>query len=515
MNNLNNSETVNVQSIGKVKKPFWKKFWWIFVILGVVTITLIVFLSIPSKTNPNEKNWFKSDEKTFNERIVKTFLPESETAFKYASPMLYDEHIYIGTSERIGYDNAPISEMKDNFFYKFDLDLNVIWKYSLYKKMVTGGAVMDSNHNLYFVVETLNDKDNANKKERIYTTVYLMSLTQEGELRWEKQISQIDEHWDHSFITPAISIDNIIYVGQDRFYAFDTKGEILSMYPSTTNLKIGNYGGSPIIDKSGNVYFVSPQPVENRGMDSIEEFGTETIKTFKFSPKLESLIWSTVMGNEIMDNEGGNPNGGGGQKTKSVESPPAFGKDGNSLYGAVGCTISKVDTTTGKLLWSIKPDGATGHFNASPVIDAEDNLYIGTKSNTESRFYAISSEGKQLWRTEIGSDLYNSPILTNDDTIYVGSETNPKGKFHTLDRQTGEIIESVFNDNQRKVPDFTHDGMLLYKGYVYIGVHASDKNDTNGIPNPTFYKIKVDAQEYLEGAAWPRIYGGNSNSGRL
>ncbi|MCK9368610.1 PQQ-binding-like beta-propeller repeat protein [Candidatus Dojkabacteria bacterium] len=497
-------------------KAFFKRFWWIFVILGTVTITLIIFLLINTKENHKGIGLFESDKNKFNERIVKTFLPESGTAFKYASPMLYNEHIYIGTSERIGYDNAPISKMNDNFFYKFDLNLNVIWKYSLYKKMVTGGAVMDSNHNLYFVVEALNDKDNANKKERIYTTVYLMSLTEDGNFRWEKQISQTDEFWDHAYITPAISIDNIVYVGQDRFYAFNTNGDILAKYPSENNLKISNYGGAPIIDNHGNVYFVSPEPIENKSSSlQKDEFGTETIRAFKFSPILKNLVWSTIMGNELLDNEGGNSNGGGGQKTRSVESPPAFGMGGNSLYGAVGCTISKVDTATGELLWSIKPDGATGHFNASPAIDAEDNLYIGTKSNNESRFYAISSAGKQLWRTDIGSDLYNSPILTDQDTIYVGSETNPKGKFHILNRKTGEELMAIFNDNERKVPDFSHDAMLLYKGYVYVGVHSSDKDDTGGNPNPTLYKIKVDAQEYLHGAAWPRIYSGNMNNGRV
>lgn len=518
MDNFQNKEALNTQPIIMLKKPFLKRWWWIFVILVVIAITLGIFLQINSKKGQGGENLFKSPKDTFNERIVKTFLPESGTAFKYASPMLYNEHIYIGTSERIGYEDAPASEMKDNFFYKFDLDLNVVWKYSLYKKMVTGGAVMDSNHNLYFVVETLNDKDNANKKERIFTTVYLMSLTENGNFRWEKQISPTDESWDHAYITPAISADDIIYVGQDRFYAFDINGNLLTKYPSENNLKIGNYGGAPIIDKRGNVYFVSPEPIENRDVSPEEYFGTDTIKTFKFSPMLKNLIWSTIMGNELMDDEGvtgnGSNNGGGGQKTRSIESAPAFGTNGNSLYGALGCTISKVDTTTGELLWSIKPDGASGHFSASPVIDAEDNLYIGTKSNTESRFYAISSTGKQLWRTEIGSDLYNSPILTDQHTIYVGSETNPKGKFHILDRETGEIIESFFNDNEKKVPDFTHDGMLLYHGYVYVGVHSSDKNDTGGDPNPTLYKIKVDAQEYLAGASWPRIYGGSLNNGR-
>lgn len=496
---------------------FFIKFRWIFIILGIALATCIILLVVKQNDNSGQKvqtPFSESRKNSFNERIVKTFLPESKTAFKYASPMLYNEHIYIGTSEKTGYVNMPVSQMNDNFFYKFDLDLNVKWKYPLNKKMVIGGAVMDSNHNLYFVVEELDDKDNANQKEEIYTTVYLMSLTEDGNFRWEKQISQTDEYWDHAYITPAISKENIIYVGHDRFYAFNIKGEIISTYPSSSNQKITNYGGAPIIDALGNVYFVSPEPVENTSSNQMGYFGTDVIRAFKFSPNLDKLIWSTVMGNELMDPQGGYSEGGG-HKAGNIESPPAFGIDGRSLYGAVGCTISKVDTTTGELRWSIKPKKATGHFNASPVIDADDNVYIGTKSNNESRFYAISSEGVELWSTLIGSDLYNSPILTDQDTIYVGSETNPKGKFHVLDRKTGKELYAIFDDNEKKVPDFTHDAMLLYKGYVYVGVHSNDKADTNGVPNPTFYKIKVDAEEYLQNAAWPRIYGGNSNSGNL
>lgn len=481
----------------------------------ILSIILVILLSIVLITVFSTNMESKQNKEGFDERVVKTFLPESGAAFKYASPMLYNNHIYIGTSERTGYDNAPISKINDNFFYKFDLDLNVIWKYPLKKKMVIGGAVMDSNHNLYFVTELLNDKNNANKKEKIFTTVYLMSLTEDGKFRWERQISADEELWDHSVLTPAISLDSIIYIGNDRFYAFDVDGNNLAMYPSENNLRIFNYSGSPVIDGDNNVYFTSPKPLSINGLNLNDEQGTNIIRAYKFSPKLATLTWSVTLGNEILDNEGGNPTGGGGMKSRGIESPPALGVGGRSLYALVGCTVNKVDTNKGVLLWSLKPTGATGHFNASPAIDDEDNLYVGTKSNNESRFFAISSSGEQLWRTDIGSDLYNSPILTNDNMIYVGSETNPKGKFHVLNRETGNEEWSIFKDKERKVPDFSHDGMLLYKGYVYIGVHSNDKDDTSGILNPTFYKIKVDASGYQNEAAWPRIYGSNDNSSRM
>lgn len=503
------------------KKTFFKHFWWLWIIIFIVLIIIGIIAYSENRYNRgltgNGRGFlnFGNMEKEFNERVVKTFTPESGTAFKYASPMLYNEHLYVGTSERIGYDNAPISQMHDNFFYKFDLDLNVKWQYPLGKKMVGGGAVMDSNNNLYFVTESLNDKNDANKKEQIFSTTYITSLTEDGQFRWEKQISAEGEYWDHSSITPAISLDDIIYIGNNRFYAFDTEGNILATYPSQDNQTITNYSGAPVIDNVGNVYFTSPEPINVTSTNSKEELRTEVIRAYKFTSRLTFIVWSTVMGNEILDNEGGNPNGGGGQKASGIESPPALGIDGRSLFGLVGCTISKIDTITGQLLWSIKPDGATGHFNASPAIDDQDDLYVGTKSNMESRFYAISSAGKLLWRTDIGSDLYNSPILGDDNKIYVGSETVKDGKFHVIDRQTGEQVWAIGKDNERKIPDFTHDGMLLYKGYVYVGVHSAGEGNEEGVLDPTLYKIKVDAYDYLTDASWPRIYGGNANTGRL
>jgi len=509
------------------QKSFFKRWWfWIIGSIFLIGLFLLGFAAYSGYQNdqksPEEKAkeaQEKNQKLGFNKRVVKTFTPSSGTAFKYASPLLYSDHIYIGSSERIGYDNAPISKIHDNFFYKFDLDLNVKWQYPLQKKMVAGGAVMDSNHNLYFITELLDDKNNANKKELIFSTTYLTSLTEDGKFRFEKQLSEDMEYWDHAYITPAISKDNIIYFGDSRFYAFDTEGNKLAQYPDENSKKFISYGGSPIIDQSGNVYFTSPEPVLTTSI-KVDEKGLnypkhDVVRAYKFTPKLASVIWSTVMGNEMLDNEGGNPNGGGGQKANGIESPPVFGLGGKVLYGLVGCTISKIDTETGKLLWSLKPDGATGHFNASPAIDAEDNLYVGTKSNIESRFYAISSEGKQLWRNDIGSDLYNSPILGDDNKVYVGSETNPKGKFHAINMKTGKEEWTIGKDSERKIPDFTHDAMLLYKGYVYIGVHSAvEGEEKDAAFVPTFYKIKVDAKNYLPGSPWPRIFGGNSNSGR-
>src|SRR4030042_1733180 len=241
--------------------------------------------------------------------------------------------------------------------------------------------------------------------------------------------------------------------------------------------------------------------------------GTEGIKAFKFTSD-GNLVWKTELGNEMKEGEGprekdGARVGEGFQKASQVNSIPAFGVGEKSLYALVGCTVNKVDTTTGKLLWSMKPEGATGGFLASPAIDKEDNLYVGTKSNLESTLFAIGSSGKLLWKNQIGADLYTSPLLGADNMIYTGSETTDRGKYYKIDMKSGEIKWVI----GKAVSDFTLDSGALYKGYVYIGVHQAPE-EGNPQPKKTLFKIKVDTDNYQTGSPWPRFHGGNANTGR-
>ncbi|MFH1364879.1 MAG: PQQ-binding-like beta-propeller repeat protein, partial [Candidatus Aenigmatarchaeota archaeon] len=214
--------------------------------------------------------------------------------------------------------------------------------------------------------------------------------------------------------------------------------------------------------------------------------------------------WSTLLDNNILENEGGNPNGGGGGRSAYVYSTPAFLTDENSFYAVVGNTINHVNTETGEILWSMIPTGATGRFTASPAVDENDTLYIGTKSNMESNLYAIRKDGTLLWMNHIGADLYNSPLLGDDNRLYIGSETNTDGKFYSINKDTGEIVWVI----GKGFSDFPSGSPTLRYGYVYAGVYKIKFADDG------LYKIKVDAYDYLPGAAWPRFHGSNENTGR-
>lgn len=501
-----------------------KRFWWLWLILGVGLVIVIVAISFSNKNDQQTSGKDgKSAPGTDDKRIVKTFTPESGTAFKYNSPTLVDDHLYLGTSSKLTFEGdhaAALAVMPDNFFYKMNLDLSPVWEYPLGPTMVASGATLDSQKYIYFLTETFTANPNVEtdpKKQDKFsfflTTLKLVSLTNDGKLRWEKTIGAENERWDHAMFNLAIGTDDTLYFGHEHFYAYDTNGNKKWQYPNN-NTKIVGYSNAPIIDKAGDIYFVSPEPTN--GSSDIE---TDVIRAYKFSPS-GTIVWNTLLDNKPKLNEGPVKLGDSRADNflganRQVQSTPSFGLEEKSLYGSVSCTVNKVDTSTGKLLWSMNPEGATGSFIATPAVDNQDSIYVGTKSNTESTFFAISSDGKMLWRNLIGADLYTSPIIGDDSTVYTGSESLPNGKFHALDIKTGQTKWAIGKDKERKISDFSNGSMLLYKGYVYIGVHSiKDGGKPKEEWTPALYKIKVDADGYQPGAAWPRFHGGNTNTGR-
>ncbi len=433
-----------------------------------------------------------------NERVVATFTPESRTCFQYNPPTIMDDFIYIGTSTKI-IDSSDheeyLASLPDNYFYKMDLDLNVVWEYPLQKTMVYGGSTLDSNDNIYFVTITFYPSYEPNPGETMnyLTKMELYSLTNNGTFRWKEQISYEGEKWRHAMLNCAIGTDDTIYVGDSKLFAFYTNGSIKWQYPDN-NYIITNMRTSPIIDSEGNIYFISPEPRES--MD-----WTTTIGAYKFTPDSNGApVWSTILDNnpiEKTDEYG----------ASIIYSTPSFLKDQKSFYAAVGNTINHVDTETGNIIWSTIPEDITGEFKASAAVDENNTLYIGTKANEKSILYAIKSDGTLLWMKEMNADLYPSPLIGDDGNIYIGSETTDIGKFYSIDKENGELQWVI----GRTFPDSSFGSPALKNGYVYLG---GNEVRSDSPLEKAFYKIKVDANNYPPDAAWPRYHGSNENTGR-
>ena len=101
----------------------------------------------------------------------------------------------------------------------------------------------------------------------------------------------------------------------------------------------------------------------------------------------------------------------------------------------------------GKLKWKYRGKGG---FNASPAIDSKGNVYTGDGSGT---FYALSSEGKLLWK--------------------------------------------------HKTDDFVRSGISIY---------SPEKILVSGSLDNFVYAFKIDGK-LSRNAMWPKILGNHRNSG--
>ncbi|TFH33954.1 MAG: hypothetical protein E4G95_08960, partial [Bacteroidia bacterium] len=90
-----------------------------------------------------------------------------------------------------------------------------------------------------------------------------------------------------------------------------------------------------------------------------------------------------------------------------------------------------------KLLWSARTEGRTV---SSPVI-SKGIAYFGNNNGT---VYAITPEGKTLWKTEVETALEAPPLIV-DNRVIVGSLD---GELRALDALTGESLWLYQAENQ-------------------------------------------------------------------
>ena len=420
--------------------------------------------------NPNGDGNTQSERKLYS-----LYLPS--TGIYYSSPTLAGNYIYIGTSRGWLYDVAS-----NNYFFKLNLNLTKAWEYPLEKKEVRGGATLDSSGNIYFVIEDGRLNGNSSNSK-----LYLYSLDNNGVYRWSKIISS--SVYNLGMINPAITTDDIIYIGGDKFYALDTSGNEKWTYDN--NMTIMN---APIIDPTGNIYFNAAGSINSLYSSSIVSLYSNGTERWRFPTSGESL------------------------------SSPAFSVDYSKIFVGVGTKVYCLQANTGIKVWEFTPPGMVdtnpidnnhywGVFRATPAVDSNNNVYIGTKANINSVFFAIKADGSGLlWKNEIGGDLYPSPVLGNDNTVYVGSEDSGGNhvygnNLHALDMATGNTkwAVSFSNDVSWSSP------VLSDKGILYIGV--MDYNGA-GMPGGSIYAFRTDSTGLLPNAGSPRFLGGNSSTGR-
>ncbi len=426
----------------------------------IYALFLIVVLFLPGSCSDDE---YKEDEIKVSERQLQTFT-QGSVGYYYNPPTIVNNYIYIGTSR-----GEPYAPATDNSFFKFDASLNKIWEYSLGPNEVTGSATLDKVGNIYFVVNEGRTTNNIG-----YSTNKIYSLDKDGKFRWSRSI---DSQGNAFFNNPAISVDDVIYIGGEKFYAFDINGNEIWSY--AVPYKIFN---APIIDPVGNIYFKS----ENKVI-SIDKNGNER--------------WIFTMENDY------------------GISSPAFSVDYSKIFVPSANTMYSLRTSDGNKIWEyIIPDmiGKT-EFRATPAVDDNDNIYIGThwkepSGQDQQTIYAIKSDGSGiLWKNVIGADLYSSPALGNDRVVYVGSECGNEGskhsRLHAIDMATGATIWSA----QLELDVTYCSPAISNNGTLYIAsMDMYSEDGRSGI----VYSFRTNSTGLLSGAGSPRFHGGNSSTGR-
>lgn len=380
---------------------------------------------------------------------------QGSAGFYYNPPTLTGSHIYIGTSRGINYEVAT-----DNGLYKLDLNLDKVWAYPLGSLQVRGSAALDSNGNTYFVVEEgMLPGNNANARLHLY------SLDKDGRYRGSRQISASAPNV--GMLNPAISSDDTIYVGGDRLYAFDAAGNTKWTYGSFPD----TIRNAPAIDTAGNIFFGAPNAIVSLDRNGIQRW-----------------IFA-VQGTPVAS--------------------PAFSVDYTKVFVAVANILYCLRTDSGAKVWQFTPSGMTGDFRATPAVDSNNNVYLGTKANSGSVFYAVRADGSGLlWENRIGADLYSSPALGNDSIVYVGSEwTGAQKRLHAIDMATGAEVWSVAypnsgNDTTWSSPALSDAGILYIASMDYLGEGGA------------VYAVRTSATGLLPYAGSARFHGGNSGTGR-
>lgn len=409
-----------------------------------------------------------------NNRLLNKFTTDAG-CFYYNPPTIVNGYVYIGMSEAGAHE--PVEH---HYLYKLDRNLNIIWKYDFGKREIRGGATLDSQGNIYFVIEEgRSARDCSNVRQFLY------SLDNDGNYRWNIEITTSSIFTDcmWGMYNPAISSDDTIYIGSGKMYAFDADGNIRWTFESqnqtmATDMDIKN---GPIIDNCGNIYFIGKDADNN-------------VKVFSLSPNgHERWTYNTYL------------------QTNDHFSSPAFSTDFSRVYVAIRDTIYCLNSSNGNVSWTFKPSGISGTFKATPAVDSQNNVYVGTKADNNSVFYAIKSDGTTLlWQNPIGADLYSSPAIGDNGRIYVGSEISAsvKKSIYALNINSGQIQWALHIDNI-----MWSSAAIIDTGTLYIASMPVYRGEYSGNPG-SIYAIKTDSTGLSDDAGSPRFHGGNANTGR-
>jgi outer membrane protein assembly factor BamB len=119
------------------------------------------------------------------------------------------------------------------------------------------------------------------------------------------------------------------------------------------------------------------------------------------------------------------PNTGFSESSTFISNPtssPTLSKDGNTVYagfsdGKLYAYYSSDLSASSK--WSFSTGGTS--VVATPEVDDNENIYVGSDNNF---VYALYADGSEKWRLDTGGAVSAKPAVDQNGTVYVGSNSS-------------------------------------------------------------------------------------------
>ncbi|MGZ7038464.1 MAG: outer membrane protein assembly factor BamB family protein, partial [Thermoanaerobaculia bacterium] len=155
--------------------------------------------------------------------------------------------------------------------------------------------------------------------------------------------------------------------------------------------------------------------------------GTAGGKLYRFDRATGKRDWSYATAGASL------VSGDFGYDRRTLQSSPAIA-NGIAYVGARDGQFYAVDAKTGTLRW--KSDYGLPWVITSPALQ-DGRVYIGS---SDGHFVQClnGSDGKELWKTDVGTTVWSSPALSGD-LVFAG---DGDGRLHAFDRENGTRLWS-------------------------------------------------------------------------
>jgi len=285
-----------------------------------------------------------------------------------------------------------------------------------------------------------------------------------GRVRWEFNAG------GRIYSSPTIGSSGNIYFGSDSGYLFavkDVSGQPVLLWSFKVNAPINT---SPAVFTQGGddfiIFTTTSSDRKVRCVKNVNDSYADLIWAAEFPDFLNS---NPVLSDDYSTVYVGCNNGylyaldtetgferwrflGGGIFSSSV----AIGPDGMIYAGCEDGKVYAINSINGRQIWNFptyETDPDTGEqvpskITVTPAVDADGKIYFGSQNGF---FYALNSDGEELWNYPTGKIDRSSACIDSLGRVYVGtsedSGVNYLYAFNDEDPNPPIILRAGFEDN--------------------------------------------------------------------